>query len=351
MFLIFVIFVLIVFAVMTLIGTILVIFGFKEKRKPPNIRRKRYKPMITIGVILLAIPAGTFLLINLTALKSTILSRAAKNAKYDNIVEKWQKSGQYINEDEAAADAVKALLESADSGDKQAFKKNFTEELQDGVSFNNDVNRFFESYPQGLSKCELNGGLVSSDGDYDNGNSIENGYTHYTCTIDGEWYGIYLSFCYENTKAEKEVGVTKFQIENLQANALNEEYDESDLLLCNVLTDEQISERVGYYATARLIADEGIIFRDTGYTPITEEEFKTAVNRYSSLTDFYNAVGRPPGEKKYSNATGTEIYYDIISDDGSPLYAHLCVGGDKIYYGFFCSDRETLYDKELYKGE
>ena len=130
-------------------------------------------------------------------------------------------------------EVIKALLSSADSGDREAFSENFTPELQSGDDFADTLDAFFASYPKGLSECKLDGGLVSSSMSRHDGHSIQHGSTHYNCILNGEWYFINLGFCHEDNLEPDKVGVDYFTI---HAGVRRKNVHLADKRLCGIVS-------------------------------------------------------------------------------------------------------------------
>lgn len=57
--------------------------------------------------------------------------------------------------------------------------------------------------------------------------------------------------------------------------------------------------------------------------------------------------GQPNVVKNFYSNNGYEIYYELVSEDGKPLYADISAeyaDHGKIYSFYLCTDKETLYD-------
>ena len=263
------------------------------------------------------------------------LRKQAAEEKYSNPTDRWR--NEMVLEYETS-DAINWLLSAADSGDRSAFAQLFAPVIQNSGEFAAQLDSFFESYPVGLSECELDGGQTHGGGEYGSGDRESHRSDQYTCFLDGEWYYIYLSFCYENTKVPDEVGITFFRIENLEANALDRDYSENDHLTCRIADESEV--------TARLIDDRGFIFEPTPERSITLEQMREYLEKCDDLSDVIEMIGEPNAAKKYYNATGYDYYYELTSDDGSPLYAYICTHSPygRMLYGYVCSDKDTLFD-------
>ena len=272
-----------------------------------------------------------------------LLSSDRQEVEYDNPVDEWRNEQGYASESEARDNAISWLLSTADSGDRSTFAGLFAQVISSKENFNAQLDSFFESYPKGFSECELNriGGHGGSS--YDYGDVEHHWSDSYTCFLDGEWYYIYLSFCYQNTKAPDEVGITFFSIENLEAFAVDESYSED--VVCRIADESEV--------TARLIYGRGFVFEPTPERSITLEQMQGYLKNCDNIWELIELIGEPNVTKKYSNATGCDYYYELASADGSPLYAYIVAGylSGEIYYGHVCNDEKILYDVILMEDD
>lgn len=342
MVLVFLIIVLIILGFLFITGLIFLIIGLVKKSKPKNIGKKSPIVCIVTGSILLALPVLTTLVLVVTGVSSSI-STAIKRSDYENVTDKWR--NERVSDHEAADGAIKELLESADTGNRETFAKTFTPNIQGSEDFDDALDKFFEEYPVGLSECELDGGNVGSSGSYNYGHNVLTGGAYYTCMLDDEWYYIGMNFCYENTDSPDDVGITFLCVENLEANALDVEYSDDEYLVCSIKSENEV--------TARLIKGKGFIFEPTPGRVITEEQMREYLEKYDTLRELSLEIGEPNVVKKYSNCTGYDYYYELASENGEPRYAYICTNSPmgEILYGYVCSDTETLYDRELVDDE
>lgn len=333
--------VLIILGILFIAGLIFLIVGIVNKRKPKNKGRKYPVVLIVIGALLLVLPVGTAASIATAGVTSSI-SKNIKRMGYENITDKWR--NEWTTDNGAAYDAIHELLPAADSGDRERFAKVFTPNIQNSPKFEECLDSFFKSYPEGLSECDLDGGSVSSSGSYDYGHNVQTGSTYYTCVMDGEWYRIRMRFCYENTDSPDDVGVTFFSVENLGADALDTDYGDIPLV-CSIKSEQEVS--------ARLINDMAFLFEPTPGRVITEEEFRQYLTECESLLELSRKIGDPNVTIKYDNCTGYENYYELAPENGEPRYAYLCTNSPtgRFLYGYICSDTEAFYDKQLFPDE
>lgn len=339
---VFIIIICIILSLLFITGLIFLIAGIVNKRKPKYIGKKSPVVCIITGSILLVMPVFTILILIITGLSSAVIKNI-KRADYDNVTERWR--NEWVSDHTAADEAIKQLLESADSGDRETFAKTFTPNIKKNENFESALNLFFDSYPIGLSQCNLNGGNTGSSGSYSYGHNVQTGGAYYTCMLNGEWYYIGMSFCYENTDSPDDVGVDFFCIENLEANALDSEYNDDEHLVCTIKSKNEV--------TARLIDGRGFLFEPSPQRVITEAQMREYLKKYDELYDLSLEIGDPNVTKKYSNCTGYDHYYELAPENGEPRYAYICTSspsGD-FTYGYICSDSETFYDRKLFAKE
>lgn len=342
MFFVFIIIICIILGLLFITGLIFLISGIVKKRKPKYIGKKSPVVFIVTGAVLLVLPVVTALILIITGISNAVITNI-KRADYDNVTDRWR--NEWVTDHAAAEGAIKELLESADKGDRETFAKTFTPNIQEKENFQAVLDTFFESYPVGLSQCELDGGNTGSSGSYDYGHNVQTGGAYYTCMLDGEWYYIGMSFCFENTDAPYNVGVDFFCIENLEANALDAEYADNDHLVCSIKSENEV--------TARLIGGRGFVFEPTPERVITEEQMIYYISEYTDLSLISSAIGDPNVTKKYSNCVGYDHYYELAPEDGEPRYAYISTESQagRVVSGYICSDTETFYERELVSKE
>lgn len=338
---VFLIFAVVILGILFFVGLILLIAGIVTRTRPKNIGKKFPTVLIVIGSIVILIPVGTVSYIVISGIASQI-STSIERQSYTSVTDKWR--NEWVSDHEAANGAIEELLEAAEAGDREQFKRTFTPNIQNSQGFEAAVDVFFDNYPKGLKDCELEGGNVSSGGSYNYGHNVQHGSTHYTCVLNGNWYSIYMSFCYENTDSPDDVGVDFFSVENLEAAALRNDH-EGENLVCEIKSKEEI--------TARLIKNMAFIFEPYPNRVITEDQMKEYLKKYDDLDDLEQEIGKPNVSINYSNSTGCDHYYELVSENGEPRYAYICADWQtgRFFYGYVCSDTQSFYDRELFEDD
>ncbi len=334
---------LIILGIFAVIGLVLLVAGIVCKKKDKNKGRKFPVVLIAIGSVFLGIPVMLGLVMLVSGAFGEI-SKGIEGTTYESVTDEWRNGG-YIGDATAKKQAINALCEFSESGDKESFSELFTRNIQAEQGFQEEIDAYFESYPKGLGLCELDGGLGSSSGSTDDGLRTSTVSTYYTCMLDGEWYFISLCFCYENDKSPEDIGVTDFHILNLEAYAMDRDYDENEHLSCTIESEDNV--------TARLIDDRAFRFTPTPDRKITADELKRYLVGHKDIGEIRKKYGEPNVYKKYSNCTGHDFYYELVPEnEGEPLYAYICAGGQhngEIYSVYLCTDKETLYGREMYR--
>lgn len=326
-------------AALFIIGLIFLIIGIISKAKTANVRKKFPTVFIVIGSLLLSIPVLTVILFAAGGISSQI-STSIKRQSYTSVTDKWR--NEWTTDHSAAKAATEQLFSAAEAEDWDLFKKTFTPNIQNSPSFEKAVDEFIAAYPKGIGKCELEGGAVSSGGSYNHGHNTQHGSTDYTCTLDGKWYCIRLSFCYECTDSPDDVGVDFLSIENLEGYALDEDYSGKNLV-CNIKSENEVS--------ARLIHNSGFIFQPYPERNITVQQIKEYLEKYDDLYHLEQEIGKPNVNIKYDNCTGYDHYYELAPENGEPRYAYLCTNSPtgRFISGYVCSDTKSFYDIVLFK--
>lgn len=324
-----------------IVGLLLLINGLRKKAYPPGPKNDHYKEFMIIGSIMIALPAGITWYICLYVIsRRFLLIRERQN--YTNPLDKWRNEKEFIDAKDADDDAISALLEAADSGNKEDLSKLFTEPLRSKSTFQKEIDSFFESCPEGLSAGKLEQ-ITSSDTD------DQDGYAAYICTIDDDWYHIYIEYHFNDDHMEN-VGITKFHIQNLQADAYNDQEAEKKTVCCEVFNDEELSELLGKPVKAKLVGGEyGAAFSETDYQPLEPWEFEERLDPLfgKSADTFYEAMGKPNGERITEDKNEITIYYELSDPEYDTLYAALSVRSGYIKSRTFYTDKKELSDNDI----
>lgn len=329
---------LLIMGIMFVVGLTLLIIGIVKKRNPKNKGKRHPVVLIVFGILFLIMPVGSAVSV-IVSVTTNSISTGIKRMSYENVTDKWR--GEWVSDNRAANEAIEVLLGAADSGDREQFAAVFTPKIQSSAGFEGYLDDFFVAYPVGLSECDRESRMGGSSGSHDDdGRYYETGSSYYIFVMNGEWYRIDMSFCYQHNDSPDDVGVTFFSVENLEANALDISYDRP--LVCNIKSESEVS--------ARLIGGHAFVFEPTPDRVITVEEMKAYVAECGTMQALMDKIGKPNVAMKYSNCTGYENYYELAPENGEPRYAYICSSSPtgRFLYGHLCSDTEYLYDDALF---
>ena len=352
MIIIFTAIILLILGILFVAGLIFLSIGIVKKKSPKNKGKKHPIVFIVIG-LLLSLPAVVSIVIVLVTLRITNTKTAIERTQYECVPDKWR--NERVQDHQAAQEVLDALLKAADEGDKEAFALNFTPEIQEQSDFDDTLDMFFKSYPEGFSECDIEVGPVGGGGSYNYGHNVLNAGTSIDVVMDGEWYTIGLSFCYENTDNPEKVGVTNFNIMNLEGAAyFNNEsnkkpfYFEDEYLICRIMNDQEIS--------ARMINGIPFLWTDTPEPKLTEDEMRELLTDYRDkgigIPEVQDVIGEPHAGIKLFNATGYDYYYELEpKEDGTPQYVHINTSTEKgrIIAAYLCDSENEYYDNLIVK--
>ena len=337
-------------------GVVLLIVGIVGKSKAKNAGKKSPVVCIVTGAILIALPVLTALGLSVWGVTS-VVKTALGSTEYECVPDRWR--NEWVYDSQAEDEIIEALFTSADKGDREAFSKNFTPELQRKERFNEAVDAFFAAYPTGFSLCQMENKGGSGSGSYDYGHNVKTYSTHFNTTLDGQWYYISIEFCYDNTDEPDKVGVTDLRIMNLEAAAVffdrysrDMDYGSDSFLLCDIKRPDEIS--------ARLIGGEPLLWTPTDAPKLTAEQMKELLATHERLDDpeVRAAIGTANAAIKYSNCNWFEYYYELQSETGEPLYACIHtyspfeepdIPYGEIVSAYLCTPYETNYDYTLFE--
>lgn len=346
----FMVIVLLILGILLVAGLIFLSIGMVKRKNPKNKGKKHPIVFIVIGA-LLSLPAVVSIVFVLVTTRKINIQTENRQIKYECVPDKWR--NEWVNDHAAAQEVLDALLKAADEGDKEAFALNFTPEIQEQSDFDDILDSFFESYPEGFSECNIKIGPVGGSGSYNYGHNVLKAGTSIDVVMDGEWYGIGLSFCYENTDNPEKVGVTYFSIMNLEGTAYyNSEYDknssqfEDEYLICRIMNNQELS--------ARLINDIPYLWTDTPKPKITEDEMRELLNKYRDrgiwIPEVHDVIGEPNASR--IEASGCDYYYELVQkEDGEPQYVHINTSTEKgeIIDAYLCDRENEYYDNPIVK--
>lgn len=319
----------IVLVILFIVGFVFLIIGIVNKRREKNKGKAFPVVFIVLGAWLLAAPVFFMSVKLISSVRSDI-----REMSYESVPEKWR--NESVGDNRAAYDVIHVLLEAADEGDRERFASNFAPEIAETDGFSSAMDKFFETYPVGLSECELDGGQVGSSASYREGKATRTGSTNYTCKINGERLRIYLAFCHENDLHPEKVGVTKFYIQNTEAQAAGMDYG-SRAVVCNIMSEDGIC--------ARLIGGVAYEFTPMPDRVITVDEMRDYLSQYGDLFSLSCAIGEPNVTKKYSNVIQWTHIYELAPVDGEARYVELSTEGKngEIVSAYLLNETDTLY--------
>lgn len=312
----------VILGVLLIAGLSLLIVGIVRKSNKKNIGKKSPVVCIVTGAVLLALPVITAVGLGIWGISSAV-GNTFKRTKYECVPDRWR--NERVMDYQAEDEIVDALLTSADSGDREAFGRNFTPELQRKEDFEETVNAFFAVCPKGFSNCEKSNESSGGSGSYNAGHNVRTDSVHFNTTLDGNWYYISIEFCYENTDEPDKVGVTDFKILNLEAAAVffDEYYRDTDYasdvyLLCGIKSPDEVS--------ARLIDSRPFLWTPTDTRKLTADELRDLLRENSRLDApaLSTQLGEPNAFCKYEFSNGYDYYYELADRNGLPCYAYIC---------------------------
>ena len=332
-------------------GLVLLIVGIVRKCSKKNAGKKSPSVLIVSGSVLLVLPVITVVLLSAWGV-SSCAGTAFKRTQYECVPDRWR--NEWVYDSQAEEEIIEALFNSADKGDREAFGKNFTPELQRKEGFDEAVNAFFAAYPKGFAGCERkdkNGGGSAS---YNYGHNVKNDSVHFNTTLGGEWYYVSVEFCYDNTDEPDKVGVTDFKIMNLEGAAVffdeywrNTDYGSDVYLLCDIKNSDEVS--------ARLIGGQPLLWTPTDTPRLTADELRELLKENKRLDSpaLLEKLGAPNAFCKYVNSNAYEYYYELQDRNGQPCYAELETDSPdgEIFMAFICTPTEYDYDYTLYDNE
>lgn len=325
---------LLILGFMFFVGLILLIIGIVRKKSPKN--QGKISPIICIvlGVLFMLPPVGTGMLVGGVMIKEAL----TPDKEYEIVTDEWRE--EYVSSEKAAKDVLAQLLEAADEGDTELIEKLFVKSESSKDKFKALEEDFLKNYPKGLAKAEVDKMGSSEGAQYRDGNAVKTCSASVRLTLDGEAYFIDMQFCFENDKDKDEVGLTSFILENLEASALDDVYNEGDALVCSIVSKSKVN--------ARLINGKAFVYSDSA-RKLSQEKMAELLHSYKRLDDICALIGYPNASVKYDNCTGYDYYYELEEEDGRPLFVHITTSSPygEILDNYLCSDTQGYYSRSL----
>ena len=329
------------------VGLILLVRKKKKKPLAEYANSQLPKKLMIAGTVLLSIP-----LVTIAALAVTGIFSSAKTlydrSNYDCIPDIWRKES--VSQSSAEEEILKALLVTADNGNREAFAMNFTPEMQEKKGFDKAIDNFFNAYPGDLSECKKNN-ITRNDSSVNENDSIKTDGLYFRCDVEQDNYFIIVEYCYFNKKDPDKVGVTQFRVMNLKAAAVyyeNESANPADQYpICDIETSSRID--------ARLIGGAPYIWTPTDTPDISATQLRVLLKDEGRLDSrlLYDRLGEPNVGIKQPDSTEYGYFYEIAPENGEPRYVYFQTDSEfgNILWAMLCTPYEVDYDHLLYNQQ
>ncbi|SCW26698.1 protein of unknown function [Ruminococcaceae bacterium YRB3002] len=329
-----------IMGIVFLIGLVLLIAGIVHKSRERNKGKKSPVVMIVTGAIMM-VPSLLCVILLAIGIIGSERERRYWEQEADSVAELWKHVS--VTDEKAADQALDALLQSADEGDKEAFAKNFADTLREDPEFDGMVDEFFREYPGGLADLKFKNDGMAGGGASNRGHTERHATTNYDTAFWGESYYIRLSFVYKNDDHPEEIGVTGFQVMNLggyaeyhyDENGYENYHGDDDYLVCCIRTPDEVS--------ARRVGGHAWRWRESDVEPLSLEDMKALLEDSFYLQDAINTgrIGQPNIEYHISNSTGIDYYYEITPDMTGSRYINISTSSDdRIIDAWLCTDEK-----------
>ncbi|SCW26619.1 protein of unknown function [Ruminococcaceae bacterium YRB3002] len=322
MFIVFIVLILIVLGIQFLVGLIMLIIGLVNSK-----RAKKVWPVLLdiLGVVnmvpLIAAIVGTVYFYNWSQYNKEHMLE-----KYDSVPEAWMNES-FITEQQAAGQALNALIAAASSGDRDEFVENFSEVTQEREDFDELIDAFMEEFPEGLSyegfKRSTGRSLGTSEG-----YGTRSADATYRGKFNGEWYFIRIKYCY-NGDSDDEIGVFYLSMMNLSGEA-NYQFGDTEYNKNNDTLYLYAYMPGSDEVNARMINNYPKLWEESDGPVLTADEMREVLAGYDTLQDAIDAgaIGHPNCNPLYNGVNLHEYYYELQPVNGEPRYAFIRTSGD-----------------------
>ena len=338
-----------VLVILFFLGLILLVRGLLKKPLAEYEGKKTPAVFITTGIVFLCLPIVVIMGLAVTGISSSVKTLYDR-AHYECVPDIWRKES--VTQSNAEDEIIKALLLSADKGNRDTFSLNFTPELQKKKGFDKAVNDFFDAYPVGLYECKKTDKTRdTSDADDGNGD-VKTGSLSFSCVLKEEWYFIDVRYCYRNAEEPDKVGVTGFRVMNLEAAAVyynkEEAYSNAAAFpVCDIQSSASVS--------ARLIGGRPYLWESSAASSVTGDQLRVLLKDGGRLDSpvLKTLLGEPGVVIKHSDSAEYGYFYEIAAKEGDPRYAYFQTDSESgnILWAFLCAPDRVNYDNPLYKDK
>lgn len=309
-----------------IVGSILLTIGIVRKGKQ---NKSKILPVVLIilGVIFMR-PVVVCIVWFATGDIKNKYYKSRYEKETGSVVELWRHTN--VTEEKGSEQALKALLSTADSGNKELFKSNFSEEIQNDPEFNKKLDAFFDEYPGGLSTLEFDEGGGAGGGSSNRGRRDRNYSCSYDINLGDESYYLELSFCYVNDDHPEQIGVTEFKVMNLEGYVdyyINQDgYEMSrtkdDYLVCDICTPNEVS--------ARRVGGHAYRWNESGANLVSADEMSEILDDSKYLKDAIDTgrIGSPNIKHTSSATSSIDYFYEILPEDGEKRYVKIVTSED-----------------------
>lgn len=331
-----------------IIGLFLLIRGFLKRYLAEYAGTNTPRNFMITGTVMISLPLLAVAGLAVWGISSSVGTIYARS-HYECVPDVWRHES--VTESRAEEEIIKALLISADKGNRAAFCRNFTPELQDQNGFDAAVNQFLAAVPVGLSECQRSDRMKDDADSLAQESSVRTDSLSFRCDLNGTPYFLYLEYCYRNTSEPDKVGVTRFLVMNLEAAAVYErggrELPDNTYLLCDIKSSHEVN--------ARLIGGRPYVWTPTDVPLLKEDELRALLRDTRRLDDpaLQTRLGEANIGIKHDDSTEYGYFYQLVNEDGEPRYAYFQTDSEygAILYALLCTPYEVDNGNPLYLSE
>ena len=318
-----------------IVGLVMLIRGFIRNRLAKYAGMKPPKALMITGIVLVSIPLAAIVGLSLWSITSSV-NTIYTRSHYQSIPDIWR--NESVSHSRAEDDIIYALLKSADNGNREAFVKNFTPEVQKNKGFDKAVDQFFESYPVGLSECEKYDKARNDTASHGSDTAVKTDSLSFRCALGENWYFVIVEYCYFNADEPDKVGVTKCRVMNLEAAAVYYEDEAAngtdEFPICDIKSSSEYN--------ARLVGGRAYLWTPTDTPKISEEQLRRLLQKTNRLDDplLILNIGEPNLViKDDDSSTQYGYFFELTAQDGEPRYAYFQTDSElgNILWGLLCT--------------
>lgn len=299
-------------------------------------KKKKNIVFVLLSIFILLITTGCFILKNINLDKNDSLNER----KDESVLDKWKAGKGEHRSNKDTKELVTLLLEAAGDNNIEAIKGLFTEDVQNNINFETQIENFLSLYPDDMSgysmevKSDRNEYLVDENGEF----LLE----EFECEVyikrKDMYYFIILKACSINTENPQNIGLEYLVFQSDEAYVLRRDKEYEEFINIDIPEDENIE--------VRFVCGNPIAYTYVNRS-IDGKDAIEHIKQNNNIDEFKNIYGEPNGNDEFNDT----IIYEIESNNSSIRYMELCVAKAGYIHEVIVTETDDIIHYQLWLDE